>query len=346
MASIASPAAYVAAVAALLLSGIGVGLPIASASADDNCVSAPGAAAPAGQHWYYHIDRVKQRKCWYLHATMPLPNHAAAKHRAAPAEPVAAAATPQVPFAATPQLPLGAAQQATNAASAPQPAADPPSEAAGTQSGPHVTVLAVKPVSALFVDTTSASQAGTPEQAGEPPMRQISPNNANVPVDGAAEPASEASPARVAGATDADHDALAPAATAATAATAAARTHAADLFFLLALALGIAAALLALCSKMAGATRTPRLSDHPDDAWRRVIHQKDAPFLAPREPHRPANLAARKRSEPPPPAQAHFPAARPQDGESGQSEPAGPTLKDIELALRALWDARQNVTQS
>jgi hypothetical protein len=343
MASIASPAAYVAAVAALLLSGIGAGLPIASASADDNCASAPGAAAPAGQHWYYHIDRVKQRKCWYLHATMPLPNHAAAKHRAAPAEPVAAAASPQLPVAATPQLPPAATQQATNAASAPQPAADPPSEAVGTQPGPHVTVLAVKPVSALLVDTTSASQAATPEQAGEPPMRQISPNNANVPVDGVAEPASRANPAMVAGATDAGHEALAPAATAA---TAAARTHSADLFFLLALALGIAAALLALCSKMAGATRTPRLSDHPDDAWRRVIYQKDAPLLAPREPHGPANLDAHERIEQSPPAPAYFPAARPQDGELRQFEQADPTFKDIELALRALQQARQCMTQT
>jgi hypothetical protein len=328
MATIVSPAAYVAVVAALLLSGIGVGLPIDSASADDNCASAPGAAAPVGQHWYYRFDRVNHRKCWYLHATLPLPNHAVAKHRAAAAEPAAAAATPQLPLAATPQ--------AANAASAPQPAVDLPSEAAGTQPAPapHVTVLAVKPASALFVDTTSASQAGTAEQADEPPMRQISPNNANLPVDGA-------DPAMVAGATDADHDALAPAQTAA---TAAARTHAADLFFLLALALGSAAALLALCSKMAGATRTPRLSDHPDDAWRRVIHEKDAPFLAPREPHGPADWDAYERIEPPPPTPARFPAARPQEGEPEQSELAGPAFKDIELALRALREARQSMT--
>jgi hypothetical protein len=329
MATSASPAAYVAAVAALLLSGIGVGLPIDSASADDNCASAPGAAAPAGQHWYYRFDRVNHRKCWYLHATLPLPNHAAAKHRAAPAEPVAAAATPQLPFAATPL--------ATNAASA-QPAGDPSSEAAGAQPvpAPHVTVLTVKPDSAFFVDTTSASQAGTAEQAGEPPMRQISPNNANLPVEGA-------NPAMAAGATDADHDGLA---TAETAATAPVRTHSADLFFLLALAFGIAAALLALCSKMAGATRTPRLSDHPDDAWRRVIYQKDAPFLAPREPHGAADLDAHERIEPPPPAPARFPALRPQEREPEQSEHAGPTFKDIELALRALREARQSMTQT
>jgi hypothetical protein len=339
MATNASPAAYVAAVAALLLSGIGVGLPIDSASADDNCVGAPGAAAPAGQHWYYSIDRVNHRKCWYLHATVPPANHFAAKHRATPSEPVASVATPQLPFAATPQ--------AANAASTPQPAADNTSnalnEASSAQPVPHVTVLAVKTVTAPFVDTTSASQAATPELVGEPPMSQIAPNDESVLVDGDAKPAGGAAAAMVPGATDAAHRALAPADTTA---TASARTQLADRFFLLALALGIAAALLALCGKMAGGTRTPRTSDHPDDIWRRVIEKEDAPFLAPREPHRPIDLDANERIERSQPAPADFAAALPQDGKPGQSEKVGPALKDIELALRVLREARQSVTQT
>ncbi len=349
MAAIASPAAYGAAVAALLLSGIGGGLPIDSAKADDNCVSAPGAAAPAGQHWYYRIDRVKQRKCWYLHAIMPLAIHAAAKLRAAPAEPVDAvatpqplsAATPQWPFAATLQLPFAATPQATN--TAPQPAADRPSEAAGTRPGPHVTMLTVKPAAALFVGAASASQAAIPEQADEPPMPQIAPNDANVPVDADAKPPSGAHPATVSGATDAAHNALVPAVIAAAASP---RTQSADLFFLLALALGIAAALLALCSKVAGRTRTPLLSDHPDDAWRRVVEEEDAPMLAPCEPHGPRDSNAHKRMAQSPPARADFPAARPRDGEPRPSQRVAPTLKDIELALRALQEARRSITQT
>jgi hypothetical protein len=351
MATIASPAAYVAAVAGLLLSGIGFGLPSDSANADDNCVIAPGAAAPQGQHWYYRIDRVKQRKCWYLHAIVPLAIHAAARHRDAPSEPVAAVATPQLPLAATPQLPFAAtpelrfaaAPEVTNAASAPQPVGDPPSEVVSTQPAPHVTVLTIKTVPALVVDAASASQAATPEQADESRMRQIAPNDANVPVDAVAKPARGANPASAPGAAAAAHNALAPAAIAAAAST---RTQSADLFFLLALALGIAATLLALCSKMAGRTRTPLLSDHPDDAWRRDIEEEDAPLLAPCEPHRSRDSNAHKRMGQSPPARADFPAPRPRGGKPLQSEPVVPNLKDIELALRALQEARQSITQT
>src|SRR5579863_6309417 len=76
--AIASPAAY-AVSGALLLAGVGVALPIDSTRASDACASAPGAAAPAGQHWYYRVDRVNHRKCWFTHATTVLPENAAAE---------------------------------------------------------------------------------------------------------------------------------------------------------------------------------------------------------------------------------------------------------------------------
>jgi hypothetical protein len=334
MATISKPAAYIPVVAVLLLSGIGAGLPIDSIRADDSCVSAPGTATPQGQHWYYRIDRVKHRNCWYLHAAVPLPKDGAAKHRAALPDPVPSVATPQSVSSATPQ--------AANAAPAPLPAADTSNtlSAPVSQPAPHVMVLTVKSVRTPFVGTISASQAAAPEQAGEPPMP---PNNASVPVAAVAKPASGANPATVLGATDVDHNASAPADTAA---TASARTQSADLFFLLALALGIAAALLALCGKMAGRTRTPRLSDHPDDAWRRVIPEEDSPLLAPAAPHGPADLDAHERIERSPPVQAHSSAARPQDGEPWQPNRMGPILKDIELALRVLQQTRQGITQT
>jgi hypothetical protein len=363
MATIASPAAYVAAVAALLLSGIGAGLPIDRASADDNCAGAPGAAAPAGQHWYYRIDRVKQRKCWYLHTIMALPGRAAAKHRAvssepadsepAASEPVASDATPQLPvaaapfaaapqsaFAAIPQLPYAATPQAANAAPAPQLAAEPSSEVVSSQPAPHVTMLAIRPVAAPFAGTASEPEAATPEQTADPPT-QIAPNSANAPVDAAAKPADGANPAPAPGATDAPR-ALASA----DAAAIAARTHLADVFLLLALALGLAAVLIALCGKMAGRARTPRRSGYPGDVWRRDIHEDDAPLLAPREPYGPAGLAAHERIERSPPAPANVPAARRAGGEPRRSAQVGTNLKDIELALRALRDARQSMTQT
>ena len=32
----------------------------------DSCLSAPSGATPSGSHWYYRIDRVTKRQCWYL----------------------------------------------------------------------------------------------------------------------------------------------------------------------------------------------------------------------------------------------------------------------------------------
>jgi hypothetical protein len=34
----------------------------------DNCLSAPKGTTPAGSHWYYRIDHVSKRQCWYLRA--------------------------------------------------------------------------------------------------------------------------------------------------------------------------------------------------------------------------------------------------------------------------------------
>ena len=108
----------------------------------EDCLAAPKGASPAGQHWYYRIDRVKQRKCWYLHA----PQRVARQTRStaavanaeidhpAPAAPMPAAAAP-MPFAAPP-IPIAAV---------PMPAADPPVVAPApatdnTSSQPNVNV--------------------------------------------------------------------------------------------------------------------------------------------------------------------------------------------------------------
>jgi len=38
----------------------------AKQAAAEECLTTPGAAGPAGSHWYYHIDRATRRQCWYL----------------------------------------------------------------------------------------------------------------------------------------------------------------------------------------------------------------------------------------------------------------------------------------
>ena len=35
-------------------------------AAADSCLSAPKGTTPSGSHWYYRIDRVTKRQCWYL----------------------------------------------------------------------------------------------------------------------------------------------------------------------------------------------------------------------------------------------------------------------------------------
>lgn len=40
--------------------------PAAEPAAQNECLSAPKGATPAGAHWYYRIEKGTKRKCWYL----------------------------------------------------------------------------------------------------------------------------------------------------------------------------------------------------------------------------------------------------------------------------------------
>jgi len=40
--------------------------PGARLAADTACLEEPEAGAPLGEHWYYHFDQQKNRKCWHL----------------------------------------------------------------------------------------------------------------------------------------------------------------------------------------------------------------------------------------------------------------------------------------
>jgi hypothetical protein len=326
MSKVTRAAACIAVVAELLLTGIGAGLPTNSAVAADNCAGSPGAPAPTGQHWYYRVDPVNHRRCWYRHAIVPLAARAASESRAAPSEFVSSAGASQSPSAATPQT--------TDAVSDSD-------EAASTHTAPHVRVLGVKPVTPPAIDTTPVSEADIAEHMGRP-------QTPNVAVDEDAKPARAARVAtrqsNLDTAHETNHDSLAPARSEvnATGPTPSARL----LFSLLALALGIAAALIALLGKIAGASRAPRVSEHPDDAWRRyrisnhqtdepIMHPENAPFLAPGEPYRAVDLDVPESLDQSSPAKADFPPA-PRHGKPWPSERADLTQKDVELPLRIL----------
>jgi hypothetical protein len=80
-------------VATLLAWSISVAASTITARADD-CLAEPNSPAPAGSHWYYHLDKATQRKCWYVHAKDQSVQPAAAQATSDPASLPPGAAIP------------------------------------------------------------------------------------------------------------------------------------------------------------------------------------------------------------------------------------------------------------
>jgi len=324
MSKISGPTASIAVVAVLVVSGIGAGVPVASAAGAANCAAAPTAGAPQGQHWYYHFDRTTHRKCWYLHATVALAHHAADEPAAADAESAGAAPAAPQP-SATAAHPANPDPPAETDAAVPPSASDADSAQPGPDAAPatpRVTVLTVKTVPEPFVDTTARSPQRPPDNVAAPPTPQTLPQDANTADNGVNAPETAGLAAAPAAPVAAPQDSAPTVDTA----SAAARKKSGEMFLLLALALGIAAGVVAIVSKMIGPYRTPRFADDPDAAWIRyraaqqhyddeaAYDEQDVPFLEPQPEH-------------------------------GLADPAPaeqPSEKDIELALRILQQARQS----
>ena len=164
-------------VVTLLVSGIDVGMPN-TARADD-CLTAPNSPAPQGTHWYYHVDRTNQRKCWYVRATSQ------------PAQQGAAQATSEAaPAAQSHSMPVSSGPMpATAAASAPMSIS--PGNSAPRL--PHVRILAVKPKLAAAISATtdksvqgSGQEGSTGPSIPEPPAPKASTLRANAQAAGPA----------------------------------------------------------------------------------------------------------------------------------------------------------------
>ena len=65
-------------------------IPVRTVEAAEECLTKPREMTPAGQHWYYLIDRGSKRHCWYLHQETGTSSHAAISRRARRAAIVAA----------------------------------------------------------------------------------------------------------------------------------------------------------------------------------------------------------------------------------------------------------------
>jgi hypothetical protein len=170
------PSSTGASVAALLVAlGAVVGASVSRAAADE-CLSAPNGPAPKGQHWYYHLDRATQRKCWYVRAvTAPAqvaPASSAQDESDSAPLPAAAPAADAMPV-------TGATAAATPHAAAREPAPSDPSppESAASAGQPQ-------PPPDGLVDATDAAPAPAPVEPHISPAPTVDPD----PVQNAAMP--------------------------------------------------------------------------------------------------------------------------------------------------------------
>ena len=77
--------------ASALFVGVFASLPLSTvfdglARATDSCLTQPNGATPQGKHWFYRIERVTGRRCWYLRGEDEQPARAAAPETTTPAK--------------------------------------------------------------------------------------------------------------------------------------------------------------------------------------------------------------------------------------------------------------------
>ena len=77
--------------ASALFVGVFASLPLSTvfdglARATDSCLTQPNGATPQGKHWFYRIERVTGRHCWYLRDEDEQPARAAAPETTTPAK--------------------------------------------------------------------------------------------------------------------------------------------------------------------------------------------------------------------------------------------------------------------
>jgi hypothetical protein len=141
------PIGAIALVATLVMLGVGVTVPANTARADD-CLTAPNSSAPQGRHWYYHLDRTNQRKCWYLRAPDLPEQQAAAQATSDAAATAMPASSATMPATLSSNIPVSVASLGDGA---------PPL--------PHVKMLAVKPTPVMSATTDKLIQRGAQQRS-------------------------------------------------------------------------------------------------------------------------------------------------------------------------------------
>ena len=163
---ISRPMGSIALVVTLLAWSVSFGATTITARADD-CLAEPNSPAPAGSHWYYHMDSATQRKCWYIRATDQ------------PVQPAAAQATSDPASVLPPTPPIPLEKPATASAGGPISI----STGDSTAPSPRIKVPAVKPqrASTSGAATEQRAQKATPQASPalsiQAPRPQASPSS-------------------------------------------------------------------------------------------------------------------------------------------------------------------------
>jgi hypothetical protein len=170
------PASLMMALATVVL---GVQPSFAEPAADD-CKTTPGSSAPAGQHWYYRVNRSDQRHCWYLGAegtkVRAQTREKASPPQARTAREEASETTPAMPPAMevipTPSVPAASSQPpaapdfarpSLDLAQAPDPTVREPAITSNA-SAPDVT-QAQEEMPLVWPVLTETERAGSPDSA-------------------------------------------------------------------------------------------------------------------------------------------------------------------------------------
>ena len=305
----------VAVAAVVLVAALGGGSPVRSAAAKD-CIGAPTAPSPHGQHWYYRIERATGHKCWYLRGFL------SRAHRGAePPESHVAAAQSTIDVIAVPP-PVPAPRPAVEAAT-------PATHGDSAVRQHEIKILNVSTVQFANPPTVQAPQQRTRRPTAAPLVLPAStanekkdPLNATgytAMVDRTADGADQ--PNVASGSSSADY-AMKPQALAAIGPT--------EMFFLLVLGIGLATFVLGVMIKFAGSHRALPIHEDPDSAWRRYRLDHQRPDLET------ANALASRARTAPRAAQSKKPAL-------ALPGPFASRLKELEPALRVLAEARHHV---
>ncbi len=127
------------------------------ALAGSECIEQPNREPSPGEHWFYHYDREKDRKCWHLEAAAPKPREAAP-----PEEQSNAASTPTATSAFSSLF-----KGLTTAA----PTAAPQDPVAG-----EPRIIQSNPTKPLKLEDIAQQQTDIPEERADP--RYVTPLNA------------------------------------------------------------------------------------------------------------------------------------------------------------------------